>query len=143
METEKIETEKLKMEIPEQTLPKPQKEVETITGAPPAKKQRSEAQMRWSRELGKKSQEFKRRKHQTMISTVETTTNDTATNDTTTNDTTSYVKTSTPYLLYFTLIGGGLVGTYYYFTYKHHSKTEAVKKPKSEPKTASTLTKME
>ena len=79
-----------------------------------------------------------------MISTVETTTIDTPTNDTTTNDTTSHVKISTSsYLFYFTLIGGGLVGTYYYFTYKHHPKTEAVKKPESEPKTASTLTKME
>ena len=130
----------METEIPEQTLPKPQKEVETITVTPPAKKQRSAKQMEWSRQLGKRSQEFKRQKQQTMISTVETTTN-----ETTTNDTPTPVKTSkSSYLFYFTLIGGGLLVCAYYFLPKQPElKTEPVKKPKSEPKTASTLTKME
>ena len=55
----------METEIPEQTLPKPQKEIETITVIPPTKKQRSDKQMEWSRELGKRLQEL-RRKHQAM-----------------------------------------------------------------------------
>ena len=73
-----------------------------------------------------------------MVSTVETTTNDTATNDTPTP-----VKTTTPYLLYFTLVGSGLVGAYYYFTYKWQPKIEAVEKPKVSPKKPTNLSKME
>ena len=61
-----METEKHETEIPEQTLLKPEKEIETITAIPPTKKQRSDKQMEWSWELGKRSQEFKQRKRQAM-----------------------------------------------------------------------------
>ena len=51
----------METEISEQTLPKPQKEIEMITTtvSPPAKKQRSAKQIEWSQQLGKRSQEFK------------------------------------------------------------------------------------
>ena len=139
LETEKIETKKIETEIPEQTLPKPQKKVETITVTTPAKKPRSAKQMECSRQLGLRSQEYKEKKRQRMISTFET-----PTNNTPTNDTPSPVKTTTPYLLYFTLIGSGLLVCAYYFLPKQPElKIEPVKKPESESKTASTLTKME
>ena len=131
MEPEKIETEKM-------TLPKPQKEEETVTTSPQAKKQRSAKQMQWSRELGKRSQEFKKAKNAMLTKTIET-----PTTETNITETSTPVKTTTPYLLYFTLVGGGLVGVYYYFTYKWHPKIEAVEKPKVSPKKPTNLTKME
>ena len=47
--------------IQETSLPKPQNNGEAVT-ASPMKKQRSPKQMEWSRELGRRSQEFKQQK---------------------------------------------------------------------------------
>ena len=49
--------------IQETSLPKPQNNIEVVTAPPPKKKQRSEKQMQWSRELGRRSQEFKHKKY--------------------------------------------------------------------------------
>ena len=104
--------------IQETSLPKPQNNIHVVTALPPKKKQRSEKQIQWSRELGRRSQEFKRKKYTMQNATHNATI--TSLPELPANklpEPKQNTSNNRSYLVYLFLIGGTLAGGYY-FIYK-------------------------
>ena len=105
-------------EVQETSLPKPQNNIEVVT-ATPMKKQRSPKQMEWSRELGRRSQEFKRKKY-TMQNALVTSPPELSISkppELSTNkplEPRQSTGNNSSYLFYLFLIGGALAGGYYF-----------------------------